>query len=215
MSYASIPQQFASAQMALYNATEQKELLRKLTEYGYSAKRLQEGTALLNNAVLLYNDRNHRYEEKQEVSEQLKTQLRETHQRFKDHVATVKLAFRHDPITLSKFQVQRISTRSAEWQMQAEYFYIKAAMYANVLENYQLPQSELVQNQASVEALIAIRNRRMQKKGEAEEATRRRDQSVQALHAWMTEFRNVARLALKDSPQMLEALGIPVKSEKV
>ncbi len=79
----------------------------------------------------------------------------------------------------------------------------------------ELPQSELSQNQASVEALIAMRNRRMQKKGEAEEATRLRNESMKALHLWMKEFRSIARIALQDSPQLLEALGIIVKSQKV
>ena len=43
-----------------------------------------------------------------------------------------------------------------------------AATYAEVLEGYQLPQSELAQNQANVEALVALRDRRLQMKGEKE-----------------------------------------------
>lgn len=214
MRYSSLPKQLASAQTAIYNAMEHDEIQKKLNQYGFTSKRMQEGNGLLNHAILLHHEKNDRYGEKQELSSQLDAQAKATKKRFKDHVDTVKLAFRHEPATLAKFKVNRIATKKDEWQLQANYFYSKAVMYADVLESYQLSQSELTQNQASVEALMAIRNRRMQKKGEAEEATRNRDLSMQALHVWMKEFRSIARIALKDSPQLLEALGIQVKTQK-
>lgn len=108
-----------------------------------------------------------------------------------------------------------MATKQSEGQAQARYFYTKAAKYTDVLNGYQLQQSELAQNQASVEALMALRNRRLQMKGEAEEATRTRNLSMQALRKWMREFYSIARIALQDSPQLLEALGVPVKGERV
>ena len=215
MRYSSLPKQLASAQTALYNATEHTEIQKRLNQYGFSAKRMQEGNTLLNTAVLLYSDKNDRYGEKQELASQLNTQVKEARKRFKDHVTTVRLVFRYDPATLAKFNVSRIATKRDEWQMQATYFYDKALAYADVLENYQLTQGELAQSQASVEALITMQNRRMQMKGDAEDATRARNVSMQALHVWMKEFYGIARIALQDRPQLLEALGIPVKEKKL
>ena len=211
----SLSKQIASAQTAIYNAMQHKEIQRKLNQYGFPAKRMQEGNTLLHNAILLQHQKNDRYGEKQELAGQLDTQMKETRKKFSHHVATVKLAFRNDPTTLAKFKVGRIATRRNDWQMQATYFYDKALAYADVLENYQLTQGELAQNQANVEALIATQNRRMQMKGDAEEATRARNVSMQALHVWMKEFYSIARIALQDRPQLLEALGIPVKGQKV
>ena len=214
-STSSLSQQIAAAQTAINNATEQRTIQKKLNAYGFNAKRMQEGKALLNQAILLQHEKNNCYGEKQELARELRTQLQETRQAFSHHVATVRLAFRNDPSTLAKFQVNRVATKQNEWQAQARYFYTKAAGYAEVLAGYQLPQSELAQNQASVEALMALRNRRLQLKGEAEEATRTRDLGMQALRRWMREFYSIARLALQDSPQLLEALGVPVKAERV
>ena len=94
-------------------------------------------------------------------------------------------------------------------------FLRKATEYAKVLKGYQLPLSELTQNQASIEALIALRNRRIRMKGEAEEATHNRNLRIQALRAWLKEFYGIARIALQDSPQLMEVLGVMVKSGKV
>ncbi len=211
----SLSRQIASAQTAIYNALEHNEIQKKLGQYGFTLKRLQEGNGLLNNAIMLHKGKNDRYGEKQQLSSQLKEEIKAVKEKFKDHVGTVKLAFRHDPATLATFQIAQIATQQEDWQLQADYFYGKAAAYAQVLEGYQLPASELAQNQAGVAVLIAMRNRRMQKKGEAEEATRLRDESMRALNGWMVAFRAIARVALKDSPQLLEALGIMVKSQKV
>jgi hypothetical protein len=73
----------------------------------------------------------------------------------------------------------------------------------------------LAQNQANLDALVALRNRRKQLKGDAEEATRNRNLSLRALRLWMKEFYGIARVALADKPQLLEVLGIKVKSERI
>ena len=48
-------------------------------------------------------------------------------------------------------------------------------------------------------------------KGEAQDATIKRDALFDDLYNWYSDFRAVARLALTDSPQLLEELGIVVK----
>ena len=211
----SLPKQIAAAQTAIHNAKAHKEIQKRLNQYGFSAKRMQEGTALLTQAIMLQNKKSDRYGEKQEVATQLNAQVKETKKKFSDHVATVRLAFRDDPATLAKFKVSRIATKQDEWQAQASYFYSKATEYTQVLEGYQLPLSELTQNQAGIEALISMRNRRIRMKGEAEEATHQRNLSIKTLRTWLKEFYSIARIALQDSPQLLEALGITVKTGKV
>ena len=215
MSNYSLSGKLSAAQTAIYNALEHADIQKKLTAYGFNAKRLQEGNALLNTALLLQDEKSDRYGEKQELSARLRSQEEEVRKLFRKHVATVRLAYSDEPATLSRFNISTISTKKEAWQMQASYFYRVAAQSSDVLARYQLSAEELAQNQAGVEALIASRNRRLQKKGEAEEATRHRDQQMRELQAWMREFRTIARLALRDNPQLLEALGISVKSQKV
>ncbi|WP_439182311.1 hypothetical protein [Carboxylicivirga taeanensis] len=48
--------------------------------------------------------------------------------------------------------------------------------------------------------------------GESEAATKAKDEALGKLDRWMSEFYAVARIALEDQPQLLEALGKAVKS---
>jgi hypothetical protein len=66
-----------------------------------------------------------------------------------------------------------------------------------------------------IEALADTRNQRLLSKGEAEEATHRRNQSIKALKAWMSDFRAIARIALRDNPQLKETLDMVVKAVNV
>jgi hypothetical protein len=60
-----------------------------------------------------------------------------------------------------------------------------------------------------VESLWAIYQKEI---GDAQNFTKIKDSAIAKMNTWMYEFYTVARLALKDQPQLLEALGKVVKN---
>lgn len=64
-----------------------------------------------------------------------------------------------------------------------------------------------------VEALSTACQQQLQRIGEAQDATEKRDEVLKEIDDWMKDFKAAARLALKDHPQWLEILGIKVKSK--
>ncbi|MEK6477058.1 hypothetical protein WJR50_05970 [Catalinimonas sp. 4WD22] len=206
---------FAQAQTYLQNTNAKPEILKRMGMHGFSPKRMQEGDTLLNNASFLHTQKTQKYGEKSSVAAQLKTNEQQARETFMDHVATVKFAFRKEPLILEQFNIKRVSKKINVWPMQARYFYAQANEHVTQLSQHGLTAEELAQGHAMVEAVTHARNQRILTKGEAEEATRLRDQSVKVLKVWMSEFRTIAKIALKDNPQLLESLGITVKTQKV
>ena len=51
-------------------------------------------------------------------------------------------------------------------------------------------------------------------KGAAQQATAEQTAAMDALDEEMRAFRRIAKVALKDAPQLLEKLGIPVRSTR-
>ena len=49
-------------------------------------------------------------------------------------------------------------------------------------------------------------------KGETQNATKVKDQAFTAIEKWMRKFYAVANIALEDNPQLLESLGVFVRS---
>lgn len=211
-SHVLISKLFAEAQMYINNASQHPEIQKKLNLQGFSSKRFLEGNSLLDECKMLHIQKSQKYGEKQELASQIKAHEQLARQTFEDHVAIVKFAFRKEPATLAKFNIERTARKVEAWTLQASYFYTKAAEHSSLLAQHGLTAEEMAQALAMVEAVTTARNQRLLRKGEAEEATRTRDLSIKALKAWMKDFRTYARLALKDSPQLMEALGMVVPS---
>jgi len=79
------------------------------------------------------------------------------------------------------------------WYEQARHFY--TALLADTEA-----QTQLARYKITPEALQAA--------GEAQEATQQRNTAIEALDEWLSDFRVVAKIALEDTPQLLEALNM-------
>ena len=49
-------------------------------------------------------------------------------------------------------------------------------------------------------------------KGEAQAATKARDAAIDELQDWLSDYLAIAKVALEDNPQLLEGLGVLVRS---
>ena len=62
--------------------------------------------------------------------------------------------------------------------------------------------------QDEIQALVALNQEQENLKGLAQQATRDRDAARKTVQAWLSEFRQVAKVALAAHPDWLERLGI-------
>ena len=56
-----------------------------------------------------------------------------------------------------------------------------------------------------------LHSNQLEKKGEAQQSTLERDKAFDDLTNWYSDFRAIARIALYEKPQLIEALGIVKK----
>ena len=63
-----------------------------------------------------------------------------------------------------------------------------------------------------ISELEAARSKYLIEKGESQDATLEKDGKFAELDDWMSEFYAVARIALEDNIQLLEALGVIVRN---
>ncbi len=97
------------------------------------------------------------------------------------------------------------------WYDQARHFYTALLADAEAqtkLARYKITLEVLQAAQSQVEQAFALNSAQEQEKGEAQDTTQRRDVAVEALDEWLDEFKVIARIALEDSRQLLEALNL-------
>lgn len=206
-------QLFEKAQLAITNTQRSAELNKRMSAYGFTPERMQEGQGILDRARSFYDTKRDRYHERQRIGNRLNADRETVYATFRDHVATARLAFRHDPETLNLLNIRKIvNIRSWQWTAQAETFYQQVSQHTKEMAKYQVKANELQQAQASVEALVALKGQRQQVKADAEEATRMKNEALRELRQWLRDFHAVARIATQDVPQLREAYGVVVRA---
>jgi hypothetical protein len=79
------------------------------------------------------------------------------------------------------------------------------------LAGYGYTVEKLSKEFEAVKEVEQLHSKQLSEKGHAQQATLERDQAFDELAQWYSHFRAVARIALYDKPQLLEALGIVKK----
>ena len=212
MDTSSVNQLFSAVQSVIFQLSDKKEYQQTMSAYGLTQKRIQEGSALLQTARQLHTTQTGHYDVARRLSAQLVEDREVALDTFRGHVAIAKSAFRKEPLVLKELKINRVSSARWAWMQQALDFYEKAPAYMDTLVQFGATPEAFGQNKAAVEALLTLRDRRMQKKGEAEDSTQQKKEAVKALRAWYGEFRKLARIAFRKNPQVLETFGMVVPS---
>ena len=101
------------------------------------------------------------------------------------------------------------------WMEEARQFYTNARANEEIMEKlsgFGVTDEELEQGLRLVDEVEKSAARHEMLKGETVRATQDRDSAFKKFMAWMGDFKRICRVALADTPQKLESLGIKVRS---
>ncbi|MEK6479814.1 hypothetical protein WJR50_19890 [Catalinimonas sp. 4WD22] len=212
----SIPAELMMAHIAIENAMQNNGILKKLSAYNYDRKRLMEGKSLKEELQLLDSVKQDKYGQQLTSTDSMYSQRQEIVALYRQHVKRAKLVFEGQRGILEQLQIAgALKTDTNGLLNQIYNFYSKIEAFAEDMAKYNVSPEELAQTKAMVEALFTARQQQVQSKGDAQDATQKRNAKLKELRSWMTQFRKVARIALADEPQLLESLGIIVPTQKV
>ena len=189
-----------------------KTLQKKMSVYGFTPQGMQQGTALLNQVELTSDTREQTKRDTRHLSHRITQDQQTTRNTFRNHVAIARTAFREEPLLLQDLKVDKMVSGDWAWAKQALDFYKEAPAQMTRLQQFGAVPESFQQNQAAVQALLDRKAQRLEYKGKIEDATQARNRKIKELREWYGEFRRLARIALKENPQLLETFGIVVPS---
>ncbi len=201
--------------VALENAGTQPEISTEMAELGYDADKIAEGKALLAQTRSVFNANITEYDESTTAYAQFVSKKSELEKIFMQHRKKAKVVFRKDSLTAEQLAVlgemPRIYVNILE---AAKKFYEISTTDADIqskLARLVITPEQLTAGKNLVSELETARAAYLKEKGESQEATKIKDAAFAKMDDWMSEFYAVARIALEDKPQLLEALGKVVK----
>ena len=207
----SLPEQIERIRLLTEGVKQNPDIKEKLAQVGFTEENIQQGSDLLQR-VIAYNTRQKLGHGAQKaITRSFREQQAEVNEQYLYHLSIAKIALRNDLSLWDVLQLNgRRETTVAGWFNQVRAFYANIALASAVMKRHGVSAQELTQTRQKLEAAAQLRIAQAQKKSETQTATQQRQELFSLLQQWESDLRYLAKYALKDSPQQLEALGIVV-----
>lgn len=206
----------AQSLTALRNARSDDDLQTALAPFGYDDDRLGEGLALLSTAQDQYHQQQIEYAEQYQATADLQEKAAAARATYMRHLKLARVAFKagtlgHKKLGLSGKRPEDL----AGWMAQATQFYralLDDAALLQTMSGYTVDQAAAEAARNALLEVEAARASQIQETGEAQVATRLRDDAVATLRGFMSDFYRVAEVATEDQPQLREKMGMLERS---
>ena len=132
------------------------------------------------------------------------------------NVRIARIAFKNDVQATATLELnKRRATTVSGWLKQARAFYhalLSNETWKTAMAAFGITEEKLSSGLQLVEDVATTTEQVNKEKGDAQNATEQRDAKFEELHEWISDYEVIVRIALAGSPQLLEKLGIVVKS---
>ena len=192
------------------------EVAPLLSEMGIDEAYLDAGEALYKETLALLNQQKKEYQEQNQAYDKFYLEKDEAEKSYKRTLKLVKVLSRNDKDLQNRpgFQSEKANS-IAQWIETAIDFYnrlLNESAFLTKLAKFKVSTDRLTAEKTAIEGLKELRNQAALEKGQAQEATRLRNEKLDELDDYCTELKAIAEIALEKKPQLLEQLGIVVPS---
>lgn len=203
------------ATTAIMNATNNAPIREALDAFGYDAETLKQGETLLESLKTLHAQQQQEYNEQRYAISARDALRDEINEQYIKHIKLARVAFKNNPDHLIALGLVGSRLQSYPgWKGQVTTFYNSATKNSEIttgLARFKITEVHFNAMQTKLTELGNAEGKHQTEASEAEKATLDRNKALEALDNWMSDFQEVAKIALEDDPQRLEALGIVAK----
>ncbi len=207
---------FERCRVALTNAETHAKIAPAMQEFDYGTEKIAEGTAIYNNAKQLWELNKKEDAETAIASTQYKNQYDLLQASFKRDRDRAGIFLKKDPETIIKLDIKgAFPTKYTAFFNAVKHFYTTIkddAQVATALQPVKITPEVATERLATLETLMAKRAEYDKELGESQDATKSKNAALMELKNWMDDFDRIAKVALYDQAQLLEVLGIFVRS---
>lgn len=202
--------------ISLENVHNQPFLASTMAVFGYTEAEIAEGKKLYETAKRAHstNDKeNKEYLDAKKVYDNAKDKIVE---RYKLDRKKAKIVFKDNDVVLKQLSLTGLTPIAhVDWSKTVKSFYEGVLDNNNILEKLArlgIKRQDLEDALLEMQNMELARTTYFKEKGESEDTTKQKDQAFLEIDRWMREFYSVAKIAMEDQPQLLEALGVYVRS---
>lgn len=206
----------SDAQLAIDNSLNNPQILAAVKDFGYSTERLNQGKALYNALAAAQLEKSSESGEQISASEAVQAQWDIAKKSYMRLVKVARVALKKEGGAIAQLALSGKRKESLSgWLSQANQFYqnaLSSPAILKALKEFGITDKKLKAGLKEVEAVEAANLAQEKEKGEAQAATQKRDAALDAMQDWLSDYLAIAKVALEEEPQLLEGLGVLVRS---
>ncbi len=199
---------------SLTNCEKQMQIAEAMGEFGFGPEKISEGKELFSNTVRIWNENKTEDDESNEASAFFCDRYNDYKKQYRKDRKIAKVVF-ENPVTLSKLKINGEVPDSYDNFMGHSFFlYDELAKDEALLAEMSLMKFGAGEVATRLDGHAAVKSARqsyLKERGESENATKTKDKAMDEMDLWMRKFYKVAKIALEDTPQLLEALALKIK----
>ncbi len=207
-----ITQSLLQAKTALTNVTKIIEIQELFSALGYTPEKIAEGAALHTKVSDLIAKQKAEYGEQFAATKNREELQQAAEKQYKRTFKLARIAFEDDKAAENALELLGKRKQSISgWLDQTTLFYknlIPNEEYLQKLITFGYTSEKLLAEKGAVEAVIDAIAKQKQETGEAQAATKERDEQIDLFFGWMSTFYKIADIALEDHPQWKEKIGL-------
>ena len=202
----------SKARVAIENGKNVPEIAGKLTLFGYAPEQMEVGQQLLADAEAKQNAQKKEYGEQYDATEKQNTLYGEANKEYMKFMKLARIRFADNVDIQQAMRLNGSRKRNlAGFIRDASLFYSNALANENVingLSKYNITREDLEKGQQLLKDLEQAEAVQKKETGDAQISTQKRNEAMDKLENWFSEFIEVARIAVDDEPEMMEMLGV-------
>ena len=214
--YLPIEERLRLARLAIEGTLANPEIQEAVAEFGFEPETMQEGKTLLEEASEMLNQHKLKYGEQYEATAEINEAVEIAHKAYMKELTIARIALKNDTKADAALMLSGSRKQSfSGWLPMVRQYYdnlLTNPDWIEKMKRFKYDREKIEKDKALVNAVLDLEVKQNQKKGEAQSFTKSRDEKLDALYEWISDFKDIAQVALDDQPQLLEKLGFVVPS---
>ena len=202
--------------IALHNARHQSAISQILDEFGYGQDSLAEGDARLAAARSAFDKSRTEKSEASAAHHVFSTKKDQLIDMYALDRRKARAVLSKDPVTAKELAIVGNTPRSYIRVLEAARTFYSISLanpeIQGKLARLKITPEHLSQANTFLGEVETARANYFKELGEAQQATKYKDEAFAEIDDWMKEFYAIAKIALEESPQLVESLGRLVRS---
>ncbi|MBN2521054.1 MAG: hypothetical protein JXB17_11145 [Bacteroidales bacterium] len=203
-------------QVLFANSISDKEIRDAVCNFGYNEQRIAEGKRLYDELGAIETEHLVKTGEKVGLYNRKKEKHKELSRSYMKYLKIARIAFVSNIEAREALLLDGVRERTyKKWVFQVSVFcnnLLDNSEYWPDLEQYGVTKDHIVKLKKDLLELMDLSDKGAKVTGLVKMLTQKKKKQTQKVQDWVSDYIKIARIALEDTPQSLEKLGIVVKN---